>query len=170
MNCTYYEEKLNNVIVKCPIEFGVEILVYNLLDYTMDSSSLALIDINSIWGKKDKRLEVNGVVPDIAVLSNDFIFGTNCGVPYGFIEAKSTSNKLYKTKQIIKEKGGTKHFIYTNGLTWMYFQNGVMKWEITIACLDEHDCKFITEPKTVSVDSDRFDLLIDKLRKINWSG
>lgn len=57
MNCTYYEEKLNNVIVKCPIEFGVEILVYNLLDYTMDSSSLALIDINSIWGKKDKRLE-----------------------------------------------------------------------------------------------------------------
>ena len=30
MDCKYYERKINDVIMKCPIEIGVEILIYNV--------------------------------------------------------------------------------------------------------------------------------------------
>lgn len=36
----YYERKINDIITKCPIESGVEILVYNLLDSIIDSLKL----------------------------------------------------------------------------------------------------------------------------------
>lgn len=32
MDYLFYQKKINDVIIKCPIEAGIEILVYNLLD------------------------------------------------------------------------------------------------------------------------------------------
>ena len=37
MDYKYYEHKINDVIIKCPIEAGVEILVYNVLDDIVNS-------------------------------------------------------------------------------------------------------------------------------------
>lgn len=51
-----YERKINGIIMKCPIEAGVEILVYSLLDEFIDSKKLSLVDINRIWKNKDPRL------------------------------------------------------------------------------------------------------------------
>ena len=36
MDYKYYKRKINDVIMKSPIEAGVEILVYNLLDESID--------------------------------------------------------------------------------------------------------------------------------------
>lgn len=49
MDYLYYQKKINDVIVKCPIEAGVEILVYNLLDECICMDDYALVDINRIW-------------------------------------------------------------------------------------------------------------------------
>ncbi len=45
MDIQTYERKINDIIMKCPIEAGVEILVYNLLDEFIDSGELSLVDI-----------------------------------------------------------------------------------------------------------------------------
>ena len=39
MKYDFYEKKINDVIIKCPIEAGVEILVYNFLDEIIEESS-----------------------------------------------------------------------------------------------------------------------------------
>lgn len=49
MDYRYYQRKINDVIEKCPIEAGVEILVYTLLDQLIDSEKYSLVDINRIW-------------------------------------------------------------------------------------------------------------------------
>ena len=46
MDHLYYQKKINDVIVKCPIEAGIEILVYNLLDECISRDDFALVDIN----------------------------------------------------------------------------------------------------------------------------
>ena len=48
MNYQYYERKINDVIMKCPIEAGIEILVYNVLDYILDSKDVSIVDINRL--------------------------------------------------------------------------------------------------------------------------
>ena len=55
MNHEYYERKINDVIMKCPIEAGVEILVYNVLDDIVHSKGLSLVDINRLRKKRDKK-------------------------------------------------------------------------------------------------------------------
>ena len=48
MDKNYYERKINDVVHKCPIEAGVEILVYNFLDSSIDARSLSLVDVNRL--------------------------------------------------------------------------------------------------------------------------
>ena len=69
-----YQRKINDVITKCPIETGIEILVYNLIDEYIDINDYALVDINRIWKNQDSRLSTEGGIPDIAVLSPNFYF------------------------------------------------------------------------------------------------
>ena len=69
MEYKYYERKINDVICKCPIEAGIEILVYNLLDEHVDMNEFSLVNINRIWKKSDSSLLPDGGVPDIAILS-----------------------------------------------------------------------------------------------------
>lgn len=56
MDYKYYERKINDVILKCPIEAGVGILVYNVLDSILDSEKFSLVDINRLWKDRDERL------------------------------------------------------------------------------------------------------------------
>ena len=72
MDYKYYERKINDVIMKCPIEAGVEILVYNVIDETIDFTKMSLVDINSLWKGKDERLTTEGGISDIAVLPIGF--------------------------------------------------------------------------------------------------
>jgi len=62
MDYKYYERKINDVIMKCPIESGVEILVYNVLDDIVESKGLSLVDINRLWKNRDTRLTTNNYV------------------------------------------------------------------------------------------------------------
>lgn len=165
MDYKHYEQKINDVINKCPIEAGIEILVYNVLDNIIESKDLSLVDINRIWKNKDKRLTTDGGVPDIAVLSRDFMFGTDTGFAYGFIEVKATNRCLSETEQIEGHKSSEKNYVYTNGLVWRYYRNKELKWELS---LEKSGCKSIVYAQTISIAEEKFKELLDKLSEINW--
>ena len=100
MNSLYYQKKINDVIMKCPIEAGIEILVYNLLDECIDMDEYALVDINRIWKNQDSRLVTDAGISDIAILSTDFVFkNENTGSAYGFVEVKAAGISLIDTVQ-----------------------------------------------------------------------
>lgn len=166
MDYKYYERKINDVIIKCPIETGVEILVYNVLDDIVNSKGFSLVDINRIWKNKYERLTTDAGIPDIAILSNDFEFKTNVGQVMGFIEVKATNKSLLETEQIVGQMSKINHYIYTNGLVWKYYSNEKFKWEIF---LDESKRKYIISAKKVSISEFAFKNLLTKLNDINWN-
>lgn len=167
MDYKYYERKINDVILKCPIETGVEILVYNVLDSIIESKELSLVDINSLWKDRDERLTTDAGISDIAVLSKNFKYRTNIGEVYGFIEVKAINRSLSKTMQVEGQKKGIYHYLYTNGLVWKYFKNGNYKWEVILAYLESKECR-TAHSQSVSINEDSFNILIDKLNNINW--
>lgn len=168
MTRDYYETKINDVIMKCPIEAGVEILVYNLLDSIVASSEVALVDINRLWKDRDDRLTTDSGIPDIAVLSTDFKYRTDIGKVYGFIEVKATNKPLAVTEQVEGQKKNVANYIYTNGLAWTYFKEGEIKWEKVIASCENQECRVMNKSQKISIDSDGFSDLVKKLRKIKW--
>lgn len=165
MDYKYYERKLNDIIMKCPIEAGVEILVYNVLDNIVEPKGLSLVDINRLWKDRDPRLTTDAGVPDIAILSSDFQYKTDIGQVLGFIEVKATSKSLSETEQIEGQKSGTKHYIYTNGLVWKYYKNNKFEWEIP---LDELKRNLIIKAQTISVSENTFKDLLARLNNIIW--
>ncbi|AHM55769.1 MAG: hypothetical protein PHX08_01395 [Lachnospiraceae bacterium] len=168
MKYDYYEKKINDVIMKCPIESGIEILVYNVLNEVIDSTKLSLVDINRLRKDRDYRLTTDGGIADIAVLSEDFEYRTDVGTVYGFIEVKATNELLSVTGQIEGQKKDIVHYIYTNGLAWKYYKDGEINWEIVLSYDENQACSVLREPKRISIDSKKFDTLIDELKKINW--
>ena len=168
MKCDYYERKINDVITKCPIEAGVEILVYNLLDSMIDASKVAVVDINRLWKNKDNRLTTDSGIADIAVLSTDFVYGTDNGTVYGLIEVKATNHSLVMTEQVLGQKKEVDHYIYTNGLVWMYFKSGKKEWEKVIAFYEKQECRTMRKSEKVSIVVDEYSDLTKKLGEINW--
>lgn len=169
MDYKYYERKINDVIMKCPIEAGVEILVYNVLDSILDAKKVSLVDINRLWKNKDNRLTTEGGISDIAILPTDFVYKKpDTGVAYGFIEVKATNKELLDTEQILGQKARCPHYIYTNGLVWKYFLNGTEKWEIKLAMTGNEERKCVKGSEEVSINNDKFNELIQKLSKIVW--
>lgn len=168
MKYDYYEKKINDVIIKCPIESGIEILVYNLLDEIIDSSILSLVDINRLWKNRDDRLTTEGGIPDIAILSENFEYKTNIGNVYGFIEVKATNRVLHETGQIKGQKHTVAHYLYTNGLVWKYYKEGEAKWEIILASYKNHECLVMSNVGRISINPDKFEELITELNNINW--
>ena len=166
MDYKYYERKLNDIIQKCPIEAGVEILVYNVLDSIVELKGLSLVDINRIWRSKDKRLSTSAGVPDIAVLSDDFVFKSNIGQALGFIEVKATNKTLSETKQVKGQKSATNHYIYTNGLVWKYYENKKLKWDIALDSYKRPS--IIVKNVRVLLEEKEFKNLLIKLNDINW--
>lgn len=167
MNYKYYERKINDVIMKCPIESGVEILVYNVLDNIVETKGLSLVDINSLWKDRDKRLTTDAGVPDLAVLSNDFEYGTDIGQAYGFIEVKAVNRSLNETEQIVLQRSATNHYVYTNGLVWKYYENRNTnpKWIISLV---KSELEVINSAIAVSIAENKFTELLEKLNHINW--
>lgn len=166
MDYKYYERKINNVIMKCPIETGVEILVFNVLDNIIEAKGLALVDINRLWKNRDKRLTTSAGVSDIAVVSNDFKFNTDIGQVFGFIEVKATNIQPFETEQVEGQKSSVSHYIYTNGLVWKYYMSQKLIWEMV---LDVSEQKSIVNAKEISIDEKVFKGLLDSLEKIDWS-
>lgn len=125
----YYEKKLNDVKIKAPIETGIEILVYNILDAVFaDSNKVAVVDVNTCHKEKEKRFVAGGGVTDIVLTSDDFEFKKNDkGQIYGFVEVKNYNKTLdahenndHKIKLTIQE---CSRYILTNGHEWRYYKN-----------------------------------------------
>ncbi|MFM1524757.1 MULTISPECIES: hypothetical protein [Helcococcus] len=153
------ERKINDIELKCPIEAGVEILVYNILDYAFDSENLSVVDINSIWKNKDSRLTSDYGIADIALLSNDFVWSQeNKGKVYGVVEVKYLDDKL--DVGYIGHITKYPHFLYTNGLKWIYYYNGNENWTIEIN-EDTYNKYTISE--------DRYKKLIELLKDIKFN-
>lgn len=168
MDYKYYEKKINDIILKCPIEAGVEILVYNLLDSTLTSEELSLVDINRLRKNRDERLMTGAGIPDIAVLSNDFMYNTDVGKVYGFIEVKATNIALSETEQICGQKKGTHHYLYTNGLVWKYFKDEECEWERSLAYSAGKKCEKLTVFQPVKISEGDFIELKNRLSEIGW--
>ncbi len=165
MEKDFYQRKINDIITKCPIEAGVEILVYWLLDECIDNNELSLVDINRIWKNQDERLVTEGGIPDIAVLSNDFVFkDTDKGTCYGFVEVKSTEKSIRETGQFNGESKKVNHFIYTNGLVWKYYQCNELKKEYNL--ITGKKIPYSIEP--VEIDEEEFKELQLFVKTIKW--
>ena len=168
MDYKYYEKKINDIILKCPIEAGVEILVYNLLDSILISEELSLVDINRIRKNRDERLMTDAGIPDIAILSSDFIYNTEMGKVYGFIEVKATNIALSETGQVQGQKTAARHYLYTNGLVWKYFKDGGCEWECSLVYFESKKCEKITIFQPVSINKGDFTELKNRLNEIKW--
>ena len=165
MDYLRYQRKINDVITKCPIEAGIEILVYNLVDECLNIDDYTLVDINRIWKNQDSRLSTKGGIPDIAVLSPDFIFkNENSGEVYGFIEVKSAGTSLSDTSQIQGQMKKVNHYIYTNGIVWKYYCNEEKKWEKNLG-----KDKMPYSISKITVDEKVFKELVKELRTIKWN-
>lgn len=164
MDYLQYQKKINDVIIKCPIEAGIEILVYNLLDENIDMEIYSLVDINQIWKKMDGRLSTVSGVSDIAILSPDFVFKKeNVGKVYGFVEVKAAGVSLRDTDQVIGQMEKASHFIYTNGIIWKYYCGQKLKWEKNL-CVD----KVPYSISEIKIDKDEFEQLKKEIQFISW--
>ena len=164
MDYLYYQKKINDVIVKCPIEAGVEILVYNLLDECICMDDYALVDINRIWKNQDSRLLTGAGISDIAILSNDFVFKQeDVGEVYGFIEVKAAGVSLADTVQVMEQMKKVSHFIYTNGVVWRYYCNQSLKWEKNLGV-----SKTKYTISKIAIDENEFEKLKKEIKSIKW--
>lgn len=169
MDYKYYERKINDIIMKCPIEAGIEILAYNILDNIISSKEVVLVDINRIRKNRDDRLTTDAGIPDMAILSKDFKYKTTIGKVYGFVEVKATNKHLSETLQIKCQKNFVQHYLYTNGLVWKYYENGNLKWTNILASYKNKECEIITTFHTISINQEEFENLKYNLNKINWT-
>ena len=163
MDYLYYQKKINDVITKCPIEAGIEILVYNLLDENINMDRYSLVDINRIPKKSDCRLSTEAAVSDMAILSPDFVFGKeDAGKAYGFVEVKTAGESLRLTERVLGQMKKT-HFIYTNGIVWKYYLNQIPKWEKNLGT-----DKLPYSTVKITIDQKQFEELKQEIKKIEW--
>ncbi|WP_281165195.1 hypothetical protein [Liquorilactobacillus sicerae] len=161
MNYKYYEEKLRDIKIKAPIEAGVEVLAFNVLDNIIDSENLSLVVINSINKNRNAKLTTDAGISDLAVVSKDFSFKPAKGEVYGFVEVKFIDKK-YDEKQIVGQMSYVKHLLYTDGLIWKYFEkvdNKVTcKWKIYL----------LKYSNKLTISQNSFNDLLENLRNIDW--
>lgn len=170
MDKEYYERKLKDILVKCPIEAGVEMLVYNLLDSIIDSSKYSLINITTLKKGKDRRLQTNGGIPDMAIVAKEFEYRkSDKEQVFAFVEVKLPQIPVKKrplTKQITGHISQGIKFIYTNGLSWQYYEKGVeeRKWEVNLASAND----FLKRTSESIIIEERYNELVKNLEEINW--
>ena len=168
MDYRYYEEKLNDIITKSPIEIGVEILVYNLLEECIDKEKYSIIDISTIIKSSDKRLVTDGGVPDIAVVSKDFKFKeTDSGIVYGFVEVKAPGISLRETDQISGHLAKARILIYTNGIEWKIYDTAktdTAKPTVINTAMEG----LPSSVSKIKVNKEKFDSLIILLKSMKW--
>ena len=161
MDFEVYEQRINDVIVKCPIEVGVEILVFNVL-FDLLGDHFSIVDVSTMWPNRESRLETAGGIPDIAIVSQDFEYRGENGIVFGFVEVKAPSVKLVDTEQLSGHIETNKHVLYTNGLEWKYYApNCGLKWEISLC-----ECGFKTATKRVKLSEEKYLELRNKISAI----
>ena len=173
IDSTVYEQMINNVLNKAPLEIGVEVLVYMLLYGLTENTEYIVADINSMkrkYAKQYAALEIDskeskfGAVPDLVVLNNSFVYASasekkQCAL--GFVEIKNLKEKLnIQDGEIQSHMKNARHFIWTNGKTWHYFLGGKEEWSIELC--DK------SRSKTILIDEVKFDELLYRLSNINW--
>lgn len=69
---------------------------------------------------------------------------------------------------MIGQKKDAIHYIYTNGLVWMYFKDGEKVWEKVLASYNNQECRVMQKYNKVSIIPNEFNDLVNKLKEINW--
>lgn len=123
MDIKTYEKILNDINSKCPIEDGVEILIYNILNEIIESKKVTLVNISGMEGAGDKRLQTEGGTPDFAITTPDFEYKEyKKGEVKGFIEAKRPGVKKPDKLQLLGHITSKKYIIFTNGKCWKFYK------------------------------------------------
>ncbi len=133
MEYEYYQEKINDIILRAPIEAGVEILAYNLIDecihFNRKNIDLRLIDVSRMQRDRAPLLSCKESVPDMVIVTTDFKYSMNKEYKgymngsrhksvKGCVEVKATCEGLSNTEQFRGELKKFGNMIYTNGITW----------------------------------------------------
>lgn len=127
MNYKYYEKKINDILYKCNLESGTEILTYMLLDKIIENNNLSLIAIDKL--QKKNRFLSKGGFSDLAVVSNDFLYDDpNKGICYGCVEVKRIRRELKNVRgQVIGQLLTFNNVLVTNGLDWEFYSLNVIR-------------------------------------------
>lgn len=121
MNYKYYEKKINDILYKCNIESGIEIITYMLLDEIIENKNLSLVAIDSL--QKTNRFLSEGGFSDLSIVSNDFLYDDpSKGKCYGCVEVKHIRKNLKSVRwQVIGQLITFNNILVTNGLDWEFY-------------------------------------------------
>lgn len=162
MNYRKYEEMLNRVMKKCPLESGVQTLVFMYLDELFENCigyEPVIID-NLQKSKKSPRYRTLGGYTDIMVVNSDFEYNDLNAEPdiKLFFEVKALENNLsdhyfqFLGQLLTVGKG-----YFTNGKTWEYYELSLLEEEREI-----FKDKYISAEKQNSTDK-KTELVIEVL-------
>ena len=170
INRSVYERILNNIRTKAPVEIGVEVAVYMIMFGLIEDTNYIVADVNSMWKSTANVYSISedtknfGAVPDLVIVRKDFNFGGNdkddIKGANGFIEVKSLATNYNETAEITSHKNNTHHFIWTNGIDWIYFHNLKEIWNIKLG---------ENKSGSVLIDGLKFNELLYRLNSIDWS-
>lgn len=165
-----YEQILNNVLFKAPIEIGVEIAVYMILFGLFEDTNKIVLDVNTMWKSKAKRYSNTsdnvefGAVPDLVIVDKSFSYSEHTNnKSYGFVEIKSLAcSKIKDDGEIESHKNNTNNFIWTNGQIWHYFNksNPERNWSI--------DLRDKTSDNLIHINNLKYGELLYNLKNIEW--
>ena len=178
-----YEQLLNNIRFKSPLEAGIEVVVYMLLYGVLDSNKYDLLDVSTMSkenfyvylndkGKENAKTSIKSgekeadKTTDLVIVRKGFEFNdgkindNNSSGAYAFIETKNLAEKKY-VNEVDIQRSGVNYYIWTNGLKWVYRNKNEELVEID---LDERK-RF---PKQYYVDEGRFKELLEMINEIKW--
>lgn len=173
-----YKQILNNILMKTPLrENGVEVAVYMLLYGILDKTNYCVLDVSPftqeqswIYLKREAKNEspIADKTPDLVIVGKEFKYSNaelckdNRSGAYCFVEIKNLAVIEY-AKEVEIQKDNTDHYIWTNGLKWVYrYKNkteviadfGDYKNKSTIVYTEDYEIKFAE--------------LLNKLNSIEW--
>ena len=172
MDCSKYEEMLNDVRSKAPLEAGVQTVVFWLL-HELLSENYAVVDVHSMgleqarhnYATSNKQKLAS--VPDIVIVDKQFQYrnikdsSTNSGDTYGFVEVKYLATPSNPdTDQMQSYFTCTKHVIWTNGVKWEYYCEKKHIWTVDLC---PNKCE-----GNLSIAQEEYDELLKKIGSIKW--
>ena len=168
-----YEQILNNVLIKAPIEIGVEIAVYMVLFGLLENTDMVVCDVNTMWKSKAEKYSNNkgkklGAVPDLVIVDKSFSYSkpSQDSSAYGFVEVKSLAcSKIKEDGEIESHKIHTNNFLWTNGKIWHYFNKlkPEQNWEVDL-------CNTKIKDGSIHIDGLKYGELLYRLKNIDWKG
>lgn len=121
MDILQYENKINDIISMSPIESGVQILVYMLLDDIVENKGYSLLVIDKLQQKC--RFNTITGISDLAIVTKDFKYhDSEKGKCLGCVEIKRIDVSMRDVpSQVVGQFCTYGKLIYTNGLVWKFF-------------------------------------------------